>query len=77
MCDGGEGGPQPSELPVPGLEVAELRVQEHQLGRGLVWGHGLTQQITFIAGVDKASFRGRNLQSKADIYMRAKTSFRY
>ena len=75
MCDGGEGGPQPGELPVPGLEVAELRVQEHQLGRGLVWGHGLTQQIT--AGVDKVSFRCRSLQSKADIYMRAKTSFRY
>ena len=49
MCDGGEGGPQPGELPVPGLEVAELRVQEHQLGRGLVWGHGLTQQITLQA----------------------------
>ena len=46
MCDGGEGGPQPGELPVPGLEVAELRVQEHQLRRGLVWGHGLTQQHT-------------------------------
>ena len=46
MCDGGEGGPQPGELPVPGLEVAELRVQEHQLRRGLVWGHGLTQQLT-------------------------------
>ena len=43
MCDGGEGSPQPGELPVPGLEVAELRVQEHQLGGGLVWGHGLTQ----------------------------------